>query len=80
MDAAKELVMLIKYSPKRENILGDIKENIEEESCSEERIGGILKLCPTRWTVRAACYDRILANYASLFQIMGGLSREESRS
>jgi len=69
MDTAKELVMLIKYSPKRETILGDIKENIEEESCSEERIGGILKLCPTRWTVRAACYERILANYASLFKL-----------
>lgn len=62
MDTAKELVMLIKYSPRRETILGDIKENIEEES-------GILKLCPTRWTVRAACYERILANYASLFKL-----------
>ena len=40
MDTAK--VMLIKYSPKRETILGDIKENIEEKSCNEERIGGFL--------------------------------------
>lgn len=35
MDTAKELVVLIKYSPKRETILGDIKENIKEESCSK---------------------------------------------
>ena len=48
MDTTKELVVLIKYSPKREAILGDKKENIEEESCSEEMVGGILKLCPTR--------------------------------
>lgn len=61
--------MFIKYSPKRKPFLGDIKENMEEESCNEERIGGILRLCPTRWTVRAACYERILANYASLFKL-----------
>lgn len=69
LDTAKELVVLIKYSPKREAILGDIKENIEEESCCKERVGGILKLCPTRWTVRLACYERILVNYTSLLKL-----------
>ena len=37
MDKAKEIDSLIKFAPKRENILGEIK--------------GILGLCPTRWTV-----------------------------
>lgn len=69
LDTAKELVVLIKYSPKWEAILGDIKENIEEESCSKERVGSILKLCPMRWTVRLACYERILVNYASLWKL-----------
>ena len=49
--------------------MGDIKENIEEESCNEERIGDILRLCATRWTVRTACYERILANHATLFKL-----------
>ena len=61
--------MLIKYSHQQKSIVGDIKEKIKEESCNEERIGDILRLCPTRWTVRAACYERILANHASLFKL-----------
>lgn len=69
MDTVKELVVLIKYSPKRETIFGDIKENIKEESCSKERVGGILKLCPTRWTVRAHTGELHVT-----FEIMGGLS------
>ena len=54
MDTAKELVVLIKCSPKREAILGDKKENKKEESCSEERVSSILKLCPARWTVKGS--------------------------
>ena len=68
MDTARELVILIKYSPKRETILGGVKDNIEEENSNEGRHAGILKLCPTRWTVTAACYDRILLNYTSLLK------------
>ena len=30
MDTAKEIVTLIKFSPKRERLLGDIKENVDE--------------------------------------------------
>ena len=51
MDTAKEIVPLIKYSPKRENILGEVKENIEqqdENSDAETSTGGILQLCTTR--------------------------------
>ena len=29
MDTAKEIVSLMKFSPKRENVLGEIKENLE---------------------------------------------------
>ena len=29
MDTSKEIVTLIKYSPKRENMLGGIKDNLE---------------------------------------------------
>ena len=64
MDTAKEIVTLIKFSPKRERLLGDIKENLDEEHAA----GGIITLCPTRWTVRASCFQRIIDNYSALFQ------------
>ena len=65
MDTAKEIVFLIKFSPKRENLLWEIKENLEGP---ESEAIGILGLCPTRWTVRARCFRRILDNYADLLQ------------
>ena len=47
-----EIVKLVKFSPKRENLLGQIKSNIE----MEDKEGGILasgliKFCATRWKV-----------------------------
>ena len=65
MDKAKEIVSLIKFSPKRENLLGEIKENLEGP---ESEAKGILGLCLTRWTVRASCFQQILDNYAALLQ------------
>ena len=65
MDKAKEIVSLIKFSPKRENLLGEIEGNLEGP---ESEAKGILGLCPTRWTVRARCFQRILDNYAALLQ------------
>ena len=65
MDTAKEVVTLIKFSPKRENLQGEIKENLEEP---ESAAKGIIGLCPTRWTVHARCFQRILDNYAALLQ------------
>ena len=65
MDTAKEIVSLIKFSPKRENLLGEMKEDLEGPE-SEAR--GILGLCPARWTVRAHCFQRILNNYAAFLQ------------
>ena len=65
MDKAKEIVSLIKFSPKRENLLGELKGNLEGP---ESEAKGIRDLCPTRWTVRACCFQRILDNYAALLQ------------
>ena len=65
MDTAKEIVSLIKVSPKRENLLGEIKENLEGP---ESEAKGTLGLCPTRWPVRASCFQRILDNYPALLQ------------
>jgi len=65
LDTAKEIVTLIKYSPFRENLLGEIKDNIEGE---ESDSYGIIMFCPTRWTIRSTCCQRILDNYSALFQ------------
>ena len=56
MDTAKEIVTQINFSPKRENLLGKIQENLEEDE-GELATRGIIKLCPTKWTVRASCFQ-----------------------
>ena len=38
MDTAKEVVTLIKFSPKRENLQGEIKENLEEPESAAKGI------------------------------------------
>ena len=67
MDIAKEIVTLIKFSPKRECLLKELKDNLEVKD-EDTRPRGIIGLCPTRWTVRASCFRRILENYSILLQ------------
>ena len=69
MGTAEEITILIKYSPKRENILGSIKEQIECENDSEFHANNLLKLSETCWTVRAVCFKRILDNYSVLWNV-----------
>ena len=57
-DTAKEITILIKFSQTRENLLGEIKENIER--ADNTTVKGILKFCPTRWIVRASRFNRIM--------------------
>lgn len=69
MGTSKEIVVLIKYSPKREKLLGTVKENIEHEFNLEDFEGvspGIATFSATRWTVKAHCFKRIYDNYAAL--------------
>ena len=68
MGTAGEIIVLIKYSPKRGNLLGKIKEQIE---CNEEveiKANSISKLSKTRWTLRAECF-KILDNYKELLTL-----------
>ena len=64
-----EIVTLIKYSPKRENILGSVQENLELESDEPENFDSIAKLCLTRWTVRSTALQKIIANYDPLSNV-----------
>lgn len=57
LDTCYELVKLIKFSPKREAMLRDLKEESGNDAPS------IRSLCPTRWTVRAESLASIIANY-----------------
>ena len=74
MGTVGEICILVKYSPKREILLGEIQSNIKEITEGEEEfvkrtVTTLDKLCPTRWTVRAKCYQKIIDNYESLMEL-----------
>ena len=64
-----EICILVKFSSKRENLLGNINYNIEKGQEDVEQIKKLTKLSTTRWTVRAKCMKRILDKYQSLMQL-----------
>ena len=70
MATVGEICVLIKYSPKREKVLGTLDEDIEGELCGSEtqkqKPLSIDKLCTTRWTVRASCFNKIFEGYHAL--------------
>ncbi len=78
MGTVSEICVLVKFSPKRENILGSIEEVVEGnvEDQEERKNIKLSKLCVTRWTVRASCFNRIIEKYASL-QLLWDLSLTE---
>ena len=69
MGVAEEVMVLLKYSPKWDNILGCIKEQVEFESEPEEEANDIIKLSQTRWTVCATCLQRVIDNYEVLIKV-----------
>ena len=67
MISVREICILVKFSPKREHLLGNINDNIEQED--SETFKKLKKLSTTRWTVRAECMKRIIDNYELLLQL-----------
>lgn len=67
MSNANEVVKLIKYSPKREHWLKEIKANIEDED--SRCAAGVAKFSAMRWTVRAGSLQSILNNYEALLKL-----------
>ena len=56
MGTVGKTCLLIKYSPKRENMLGEIKSNVDADIDKEaleydDKVPSLEKLCLTRWTV-----------------------------
>ena len=71
MGTVGEITVLVKFSPKREKMLGDINENVEglDQEGLEVRKESLDKLGATRWTVRANCFQKIIDQYDSLQQL-----------
>ena len=65
----REICVLVKYSRKRENILGRMQENFEENFGPDiKTFSAVEKLRPTRWTVRASSFQKIIENYCLLLK------------
>ena len=60
MGTVGEITVLVKFSPKREKMLGDINENVEglDQEGLEVRRESLDKLCATRWTVRPIVFKK----------------------
>ena len=63
LDTVHEICKLVKYSPKRDALLQQIKQEVQADT------PGIRVLCPTRWTVRADSVKSILDNYDYLTEL-----------
>ena len=64
LETTHEITRLIKYSPKRDAKLGQMRKSSERQlQC------GILLLCPTRWTVRADAMTSVISNYSVLREL-----------
>lgn len=59
-DTVHEISKLIKFSPKRDTVFEELKQEISPDT------PGFRVLCPTRWTVRAATLKSVLDNYSVL--------------
>ena len=71
MGTVGEITVLVKFSLKREKMLGDINENVEglEQEGLEVRRESLDKLYATRWTVKANCFQKLMDQYDSLQQL-----------
>ena len=69
MGTAGEISVLVKYSPKREKLLGKLSENIEGTLETDKQASRLDKLSVTRWTIRANCFKKITENYHSVMAL-----------
>ena len=65
LDTVHEICILVKSLSKREELLGNIQDNIG----GEYQTTTLEKLCPTRGTVSADCYGKIVTFYDALFSL-----------
>ena len=41
----------------------------DDDDIEAERSSGLIKLCVTRWTVRATAFKRVMDNYEALYKL-----------
>ena len=64
------ITKLIKFFPKREQLLGALNKNFEiDNDDSFEQNDSLVKLCTTRWTVRADVSNKVINNFEPLFEL-----------
>ena len=81
MSTVREICVLVKYSPKRENILGRMQENFEGYFDPDtDKFSAVEKLCPTRCTVRASYFQKIIDNYCFLLKLWDECLKESLRA
>ena len=78
MGVSREIIDLIKYSPKLENLLGQLKDLIECDSEEVIKVISLVKLSETRWTIRAECFRKVLDNYDILMSVWDHYLRNEN--
>lgn len=64
LDTVFEMSKIIKYSPRRDTILEQLKREMALDT------SGFRVLCPTRWTVRALSLNSVLENYYVALRIL----------
>ena len=70
MGRVGEIWILVKYSPKREKMLGKLTENVEGTfDLDEQQATNLEKLCDREWKVRASCLKKIIGNYKPLLKL-----------
>ena len=70
LDIVVEITNLIKFSPKTEQFLGVVKEIFEiDNDDSLEQNDSLVKLCTTRWTVKANAFNKVINNFGPLLEL-----------
>ena len=78
MGVSEEITVLIKYSPKRENLLGQLKDPTDCDSEEVIKVISLMKLSETQWAIRTECFKRILDNYDILISVWDHCLRNEN--
>ena len=70
MGTVGEICVLVKYSLKREKMLGKLTENVEGTFDSDEQqVTKLDKLCVTRWTVPGNFFKKVIDNDELLLKL-----------
>ena len=68
LEIVVKITNLMKFSPKRKQLLGAVKENFKiDNDDSLEQNDSLAKIGTTRWTVKANAFNKVINNFGPLF-------------